>query len=460
VAPSFQPQARSRTSIVVVGGGFAGLQAARTLASGAGPDVDIVVVDRRNHHLFQPLLYQVATAGLSPADISMPIRSVLAGYRNVSVRLGEVFDVDIERRVVHADTGRMPYDYLVLACGATHSYFGHGEWEEHAPGLKTLEQATEIRRRVLTAFELAELEDDRARRRELLTFVIVGGGPTGVELAGALGELSRHTLSDDFRRVDPSATRVILIEGGPRILASFDPELSRSATRSLEQLGVTIWTDTRVTHVDGHGVRAGEEYVRAATVLWAAGVNASPLGRVFGLPLDSVGRVPVEADLSLAGHREIFVIGDQARFEHEGEPLPGLAPVAMQQGRAAARNILADLREHSREPFVYFDKGSMATIGRANAVAQGRTFKLDGFTAWLAWCFIHILYLVGFRNRMLVFLQWVWSYIRYRRGARLITNRDWQLDEPEIGVGTHDDEDDDELPAREPAAAPVAGAAP
>ncbi|HWB75418.1 MAG TPA: NAD(P)/FAD-dependent oxidoreductase [Nannocystaceae bacterium] len=437
-------QARSRTSIVVVGGGFAGLGAAQALASGAGPDVAITLVDRRNHHLFQPLLYQVATAGLSPADISMPIRSVLSKHKNVAVRLGEVFDIDLVHRIVHADTGRIPYDYLVLACGATHSYFGHDEWEEFAPGLKTLEQATEIRRRVLTAFELAELEDDRARRRELLTFVIVGGGPTGVELAGALGELSRHTLSHDFRRVDPSATRVILVEGGPRILSSFDEELSRSAARSLEQLGVTIWTDTRVSHVDAHGVRAGEEYVRAATVLWAAGVKSSPLGTVLGVPLDNAGRVPVERDLSIAGHREVFVIGDLAHFEHEGEALPGLAPVAMQQGRAAAKNILADLRDHPREPFVYFDKGTMATIGRASAVAQSHSFKLDGFTAWLAWCFIHILYLVGFRNRVLVFIQWVWSYIRYRRGARLITSKDWQLEEPEVGIGSHDDADDED----------------
>ncbi len=429
---------------MVIGGGFAGLTAARTLAAGAGPDVSIVVVDRRNHHLFQPLLYQVATAGLSPADISMPIRSVLSPYRNVSVRLGEVFDIDLDHRVVHADTGRLAYDYLVVACGATHSYFGHDEWEEHAPGLKTLEQATEIRRRVLTAFELAELEDDRERRRELLTFVIVGGGPTGVELAGALGELSRHTLSKEFRRVDPSATRVILVEGGPRILSAFDPELSRSAARTLERLGVTIWTDTRVSHVDGHGVRAGDEYVRAATVLWAAGVEASPIGRAFGVQLDAAGRVPVERDLSVAGRREVFVIGDGAHFEHDGEILPGLAPVAMQQGRAAARNILADLREHQREPFVYFDKGTMATIGRASAVAQSHSFKLDGFTAWLAWCFIHILYLVGFRNRVLVLIQWVWSYIRYKRGARIITTREWQLDEPEIGIGAHEHDDDDD----------------
>lgn len=427
------PQKRDRptpTRVVVVGGGFAGLAAARALGASGSPDLEVVLIDRRNHHLFQPLLYQVAMAGLSPADISMPIRSVLQGLRSVSVRLGDVQDLDLDGRVVRADTGEVPYDYLVLACGATHSYFGHDAWEEHAPGLKTLEQATEIRRRVLTAFELAELEGDRERRRELLTFVVVGGGPTGVELAGALGELSRHTLSKDFHRIDPAGTRVILIEGGPRILASFDPELSRSATRSLEQLGVTVWTDTQVTHIDETGVRAGDEFVRARTVLWAAGVHASSLNARLGLPLDPAGRVKVEPDLSIPGHPEVFVIGDQSLFVDERGPVPGLAPAALQQGRAAAANILADLRGASRSPFSYFDKGSMATIGRASAVAQTGNFKLQGFIAWLAWCFIHILYLIGFRNRVLVFFQWTWSYIRYRRGARLITNRGWKLAEP------------------------------
>lgn len=427
------PKKRDRptpTRVVVVGGGFAGLATARALGASGSPDLEVVLIDRRNHHLFQPLLYQVAMAGLSPADISMPIRSVLQGLRSVSVRLGDVHDLDLDGRVVRADTGEVPYDYLVLACGATHSYFGHDAWEEHAPGLKTLEQATEIRRRVLTAFELAELEGDRERRRELLTFVVVGGGPTGVELAGALGELSRHTLSKDFHRIDPAGTRVILIEGGPRILASFDPELSRSATRSLEQLGVTVWTDTHVTHIDETGVRAGDEFVRARTVLWAAGVRASTLNARLGLPLDSAGRVKVEPDLSIPGHPEVFVIGDQSLFVDERGQVPGLAPAALQQGRAAAANILADRRGEARSPFAYFDKGSMATIGRASAVAQTGNFKLQGFVAWMAWCFIHILYLIGFRNRVLVFFQWMWSYIRYRRGARLITNRGWKLAEP------------------------------
>jgi NADH dehydrogenase len=423
---------RSGTRVVIVGGGFGGLNAARTLAAGAGPDVAITLVDRRNHHLFQPLLYQVATAGLSPADISAPIRSTLQRYRNISVRLGEVRDIDLARRKLATSTGELDYDVLVLACGATHSYFGHDGWEQHAPGLKTLEQATEIRRRVLMAFELAELETDRERRRELLTFVVVGGGPTGVELAGALGELSRHTLARDFRRVDPTATRVILIEGSERILGAFDPDLSAAAARDLERLGVTIWTDTRVTHVDAHGVRAGDEFVRAATVLWAAGVRASPLGECLGVALDNAGRVPVGPDLSLAGHPEVFVIGDQARFDIDGTPAPGVAPVAIQQGRTVARNILADLRGVAREPFVYFDKGTMATIGRASAIAQSQGFKFTGFVAWLAWCFVHILYLVGFRNRLLVFTQWIWSYFRFKRGARLITTSEWKLSEPEV----------------------------
>lgn len=418
------------TRVVVIGGGFAGLQVARGLAAAGSPDLEVVLIDRRNHHLFQPLLYQVAMAGLSPADISMPIRSVLQGLKRVAVRLGEVRGIDLDDRVLDVSTGPMRYDYLVLACGATHSYFGHDDWEEHAPGLKTLEQATEIRRRVLTAYELAELENDPARRRELLTFVVVGGGPTGVELAGALGELSRHTLTRDFHRVDPASTRVILVEGGPRILPSFDPELSSSAARSLEKLGVTIWTDTRVTHIDEHGVRAGDEMVRAATVLWAAGVHASSLNAALGLPLDNAGRVQVSADLSIPGHREVFVIGDQALFVDEHGTVPGLAPAAIQQGRHAAANILADLRGHAREPFVYHDKGSMATIGRASAVVETKAFKVDGFVAWLMWCFVHILYLIGFRNRLLVFVQWMWSYVRYRRGARLITSRDWMQGPP------------------------------
>jgi NADH:ubiquinone reductase (H+-translocating) len=413
------------TRVVMVGGGFAGLNAARELGAARSDEMEIVVVDRRNHHLFQPLLYQVAMAGLSPADISTPIRTELRSYPNVRVQLGTATGVDLDRRVLHVDTGDLEYDYLVLACGAVDNYFGHDEWEPHAPGLKTLEQATEIRRRVLTAYERAEIEPDAKRRRELLTFVVVGGGPTGVELAGALGELSRHTLGRDFRYIDPSATRVILVEGGPRILAAFDPDLATAAARALEKLGVTIWTDTRVTAIDEHGVRAGDESVRAATVLWAAGTRASALNEQLGLPLDGLGRVPVQDDLSLAGYPEVFVIGDQARFVENGEAVPPLSPPAIQQGKHAAKNILADLRGSTREPFHYRDKGIMATVGRAMAVVQSGSLHMHGFFAWLAWCFVHIFYLIGFRNRIIVFVQWVWSYVRYKRGARLITNRQW-----------------------------------
>ena len=414
--------------VVIVGGGFAGINAARRLVR-SGPDsMRVTVVDRRNHHLFQPLLYQVAMAGLSPADISTPIRSVLKGDERVSVRMTEVQSVDLAQRTIATDTGLLTYDYLLLACGATHAYFGHDEWEEHAPGLKTVEQATEIRRRVLTAYERAEVEPDPEQRRRLLTFVVVGGGPTGVELAGALGELSRHTLGRDFRRIDPSATRVLLVEGGDRILPAFDPELSRRATRSLEQLGVTVWVNTRVTEIGSGTVKAGEEVVHADTVLWAAGVRASPLSKTLGVSLDREGRVVVQPDLSVPGHPEVFVLGDQASFrEPDGTVVPGVAPAAIQQGRHAAQNILHDLRGEERQPFEYVDKGIMATIGRASAVAQSGRFRLSGFVAWLAWCFVHILYLIGFRNRLLVFIQWVWSYVRYRRGARLITEHDWRM---------------------------------
>ncbi len=434
--------------VVIVGGGFAGLNASRRLLRSAPANLELTVVDRRNHHLFQPLLYQVAMAGLSPADISTPIRTILGGDPRVSVHLAEVQRVDLAARQVHTTEGSLPYDFLVLACGATHAYFGHDEWESHAPGLKTIEQATEIRRRVLTAYERAEVEPDVEKRRRLLTFVVVGAGPTGVELAGALGELSRHTLNRDFRRIDPGSTRVLLIEGGPRVLAAFDPEMSRKAARSLEKLGVTIWTNTRVTEISGDRVQAGDEVVHANTVLWAAGVRASRLGATLDVPLDDAGRVIVERDLSLPGHPEVFVVGDQAHFKQaDGSPVPGVAPAAIQQGRHAADNILHDLRNEQREPFDYFDKGLMATIGRASAVVQSGKLRMSGFFAWVAWCFVHILYLIGFRNRLLVFIQWMWSYVRYRRGARLITQRRWRLRPPP--------EAEADVPAPEQNAAPT-----
>jgi NADH dehydrogenase len=422
------PSGPEPTHVVIVGGGFAGINAARRLLRTGPPSLRITVVDRRNHHLFQPLLYQVAMAGLSPADICSPIRSIVKGDERAAVRMAEVQRVDLPGKQIITDTGPLPYDYLLLACGATHAYFGHDEWEDHAPGLKTIEQATEIRRRVLTAYERAEIETNPEKRRRLLTFVIVGGGPTGVELAGALGELSRHTLGRDFRHIDPGSTRVLLVEGGDRILPSFAPDLSRWATRDLERLGVTVWVNTRVTEIAADHVRAGDEVVYAGTVLWAAGVRAAPLSHTLGVPLDREGRVVVEPDLSVPGHPEVMVLGDQACFRQaDGTVVPGVAPAAIQQGRHAAVNVMHDLRGEQREPFEYFDKGVLATIGRASAVGQIGRLHLWGFIAWMAWCFIHILYLIGFRNRVLVFIQWVWSYLRYRRGARLITEHEWRL---------------------------------
>jgi NADH dehydrogenase len=435
--------ASETTRVVIIGGGFAGLNAAKVLGAKGPSSLEVIVVDRRNHHLFQPLLYQVATAGLNPADISTPIRTVLKSYDNVSVRLGDVQRIDLDAKVLHTSTGELPYDYCIMACGASHAYFGHDEWEEHAPGLKTLEQATEIRRRVLTAYEKAELESDPTRRRQLLTFVVVGGGATGCELAGALGELSRYTLTTDFREIDPTTTRVLLIEGGPRVLAAFDEDLSRDAMRSLEKLGVTVWTNSIVTEVSARGVQVGDEFVASDTVLWAAGVRASPLGEQLGVDCDRAGRVKVTGDLSLPGRPEFFVVGDQAHVENGGREVPGVAPAAIQMGRVAAGNILADLRGLGREQFSYFDKGLMATIGRASAVVQSGKLHMSGFLAWVAWCFVHIFYLIGFRNRMLVFFQWIWSYVRYRRGARLITERSWKS--PERHPPALPDDEPDEM---------------
>ena len=417
--------------VVIVGGGFGGLNAAKRLAKKGRGRLEITLVDRRNHHLFQPLLYQVATAGLSPADISAPIRRVTRGCEGLEVHLAEVTGLDLDQKRVLTSRRTLDYDSLVLACGATHSYFGNDRWEEFAPGLKTVEQAVEIRRRILRAFEEAEVETDPKRRRALMTFVVVGGGPTGVELAGALGEISRFTLCKDFRNVDPTRTRILLIEGGERILQAFDPELSESAARKLESLGVTVWTSTRVTNVDASGVWMGEEHLEAATVVWAAGIRASRLNDCLGVELDRTGRVSVQPDLSLAGRPEVFIVGDQSRFQSaNGDVVPSLAPAAIQQGRRAADNIIADLDGVPRTPFEYLDKGMMATIGRAAAIAQFRGMKFRGLFAWLAWCFVHILYLIGFRNRFLVLFQWMWSYLRFGRGARLITEKEWRMMPP------------------------------
>jgi NADH:ubiquinone reductase (H+-translocating) len=421
--------------VVIVGGGFAGLAAAKGLANRRG--VRVTLVDRRNHHLFQPLLYQVAMAGLSPAEIAAPIRTLLR-FANVEVRQEEAIGADLARRVLRtAADGRErehAYDTLVLACGAGHAYFGRDEWEEFAPGLKTLAQATEIRRRVLSAYERAEIECDPSLQRALLTFVVVGGGPTGVELAGALGEMSRFTLARDFRHIDPALARVILIEAGPRILPSFPESLARRATRDLEALGVQVWTSSPVTRIDATGVEVGRERIEAATTLWAAGVEASPLGKLLGLPVDRLGRIRVGPDLALPDHPEVFVLGDQAHALGEnGAPLPGLAPVAMQQGRYAARLIRDEVRAESRQlgapprpPFRYRDRGQMATIGRSRAICDTGRLRFGGFLAWLFWLGVHIYFLVGFRNRLFVVLQWAWSYVSYGRGARLIVARDWR----------------------------------
>jgi len=413
--------------VLVVGAGFGGLEAGRALARDRG--VRVTVVDQRNHHLFQPLLYQVATAGLNPADIAVPIRAQFSRAPNAEVRLGRVASVDLGRKRISLEDGtELGWDFLVLAGGAQHSYFGHPEWEEFAPGLKTLEQATEIRRRLLSAFESAEHEQDPAAQGRLLTFVIVGGGPTGVELAGAIADISRTVLVRDFRKIDPASARVLLLEAGPRILPAFAEELSRHAAEDLRALGVEVRTSAAVTGIDAHGVSIGGERIEAKSIFWAAGVQASSLSRSLGVELDRAGRVMVDADLSIPGHPDAFVIGDMAHLEEPGRGLvPGLAPAAIQEGKAAARNILASIGGRPRRPFRYRDKGMMATIGKHKAIAQTGPIRLTGYLAWLAWLFIHILYLIGFKNRLSVFAQWVWSYVFSKRGARLITNRDWRL---------------------------------
>ena len=412
--------------VVIVGAGFGGLTAARALARAPA---HITVIDRKNHHTFQPLLYQVATAGLSPGEIAAPIRSIFRGRDNVEVLLGEVTGFDLARRLVETPEQKIPYDYLVVAAGASHAYFGHDDWEPFAPGLKTIEDALEIRRRVLLAFELAERQAAAGESGFPLNFVIVGAGPTGVELAGTLAEISRHALLHEFRAIDPKSTQILLIEGGPRVLPTYPEELSSSAQEQLQKLGVEVRTSAMVTAVEPGAVRVGETRLAAAVILWAAGVAASPLGHKLGVPVDRAGRVAVEPDLSLPDHPEVFVIGDLAALKDaSGKMLPGVAPVAMQQGRYVAKIIQRELEMATQAPvkaprpeFHYWDKGSLATIGRAAAVAEFGKIHISGFIAWLAWLFVHILFLIGFRNRLLVFIEWAWSYVTYERGARLIT---------------------------------------
>jgi NADH:ubiquinone reductase (H+-translocating) len=406
--------------VVVVGAGFGGLQVARKL--GRAPAY-VTVVDQYNHHLFQPLLYQVATAVVSPGDISAPIRTVLARHQNTTVLLAEAQAVDMERKVLLCDVGELHYDMLVLATGATHSYFGHPEWAEFAPGLKTIDDAVTIRRRVLVAFEAAEREMDPDLQRELLTFVIIGGGPTGVELAGALAHMARVDLADEYRRIDTRKARIILLEGLPRVLSVYPERLSERARRELEKRGVEVRTNAMVTGVDAEGVTVGEERIRSHTVLWGAGVAASPLARTLGVQLDRAGRVKVEPTLTVPGHDDVFVVGDLVSLLQDGKPVPGVAPAAMQMGRHTARNIQRRLAGRPLEPFRYRDKGSFAVVGRGAAV--GTTLKerlrLDGFVAWFLWLTIHILYLVGFRNRVSVLLDWIYSVATRKRTVRLIT---------------------------------------
>jgi NADH dehydrogenase len=404
--------------VVIVGAGFAGLDAARALRRAPA---QVTVLDRSNHHLFQPLLYQVATACLSPADIASPIRHILSRQANARVLLADVRGVELSRKVLHLDGEDLSYDYLIIATGSSHTYFGHPEWAEPAPGLKTLDDALVMRRRVLLAFERAERERDDAKRRMLLTFVIVGGGPTGVELAGALAEIARHSLHREFRTIEPEHATIILIEGGPTLLPTFPESLRNAARASLRRLGVDVRENTPVTDVEQNGVRLDKHVVPAGTILWAAGVAASPLGASLGVPLDRAGRVVVGPDLSIPGHPEVFVAGDLALFNQDGTSLPGLAPVAQQQGRHAGLNIGRLIAGEPTRPFRYRNYGNMATIGRGAAIADFGRVRLSGFIGWLAWLFVHIMRLVGFRNRIAVFFEWAWAYVSYQRSVRLIT---------------------------------------
>lgn len=405
--------------VIIIGAGFGGLKAAKQLCN---EPVRVTVIDRTNYHLFQPLLYQVATAALSPADIAAPIRSILSKGRNIEVVLAEVRSVDVNTKKVRTVENEMSYDYLIVATGSRHSYFGHAEWEKLAPGLKSLEDAVEIRRRILMAFEYAEKTENQAARAAAMTFVIVGGGPTGVEMAGAIAEIARYTLAKDFRHIDPSQSRVILVEGEPRVLAAFPEDLSASAMKQLQQLGVEVRTGVHAKNLTEAGLELNAEFIPCRVKIWAAGNNASFVGETLNTPVDRAGRVLVNEDLTISGHPEVQVIGDLANFCYkDGKPLPGLAPVAIQQGKHAAGNVLAMIGGEKPLRFWYRDKGTLATIGRNRAVADVNTMHLSGFFAWLAWLFVHIFFLIGFRNRIAVIFNWAWSYFSFNKGARLIT---------------------------------------
>ncbi len=411
----------NRPKVVVIGAGFAGINAAKALAKAP---VDVTIVDRKNHHTFQPLLYQVALAVLSPAEIASPVRTVLRRARNTEVLLGEVTGFDLQKRLVLVDSLELPYDYLIVAAGATHAYFGHPEWEAIAPGLKTLEDAIEIRRRVLLAFENAEREmvAHGSEAEPPLNFVVIGAGPTGVELAGAIADIARHHLQSEFRAIDPRQSRVILLEGGSRVLPSYPEDLSASAERQLKSMGVEVRNGAMVTNLEPEAVWVGKERIPAAVILWGAGVSASPLGKMLGVPTDKAGRVIVQPDLTVPGHPEVFVTGDLASAKREnGQPVPGVAPAAIQMGKFAAHQIKRSIEGKPREEFHYLDKGSLATIGRSRAVADLGKLHFSGYFAWLAWLFVHLLFLIGFRNRLFVMIEWAWAYITYNHGARLIT---------------------------------------
>jgi NADH dehydrogenase len=425
VAP-MQEEQPQLPHVIIIGAGFGGLEAAKKLGN---QPVRVTVIDRTNYHLFQPLLYQVATAALSPADIAAPVRGVLSRFKNIEVLLAEVTGVDAARKVVKTGETEYPYDYLIVATGSRHSYFGHDEWEKLAPGLKSLEDAVEIRRRLLMAFEYAEKLTDPAARAAAMTFVIIGGGPTGVEMAGAIAEIARYTLAKDFRHIDPSTARVIVIEGEPRVLAGFPEDLSASALKQMKDLGIELRLDVHATNLTPEGLEVAGEFIPCRVKIWAAGNTASFVGKTTGAPVDRAGRVIVNDDLTIPDHPEIQVIGDLANFPHQtGKPLPGVSPVAMQQGRHAADNVLGMIDGIKPRRFWYWDKGSMATIGRNKAVADLHYFHLSGLPAWLVWLFIHVVFLVGFRNRMAVLLQWAWAYFTFNKGARLIT-RNFQAEQ-------------------------------
>jgi NADH:ubiquinone reductase (H+-translocating) len=434
-------QSVNRPRVVVIGAGFAGINAAKALAKAP---VDVTVIDRKNHHTFQPLLYQVALAVLSPAEIASPIRTVLRHAANTEVILGEITGFDLEKRTVRLGDVRLdgfdlPYDYLIVAAGATHAYFGHPEWEELAPGLKTLEDATEIRRRILTAFETAERQGIAHRPALPLSFVVIGGGATGVELAGAISDIAKEYLTREFRAIDPRQSRIVLLEGGPRVLPTYPADLSASAERQLKQMGVEVRTNAMVTNVEPGVVSVGGERIPAAVILWGAGVSASPLGKMLGVPTDKAGRVIVEPDLTVPGHPEVFVAGDLASAHRSnGQPVPGVAPAAIQMGKFTARQIKNVLAGKPREKFEYLDKGSLATIGRSHAIADfPGNIHISGYFAWLSWLFIHLLFLVGFRNRFLVMVEWAWSYITYNHSARLITDtaEEEEMEKPKQKAG-------------------------